>query len=56
MDPVPEISTLLYIGRTGRITERAIELTDCIPSLLQQIDPSYRPDTPALVCLDLHVG
>ena len=56
MDPVPKISTLLYIGRTGRITERAIELTDCIPSLLQQIDPSYRPDTPAMVCLDLHVG
>jgi hypothetical protein len=34
MDPVPEVSTLHYIGRTGRVTERAIGLGDCIPSLL----------------------
>ena len=56
MDPEPEAPTLLYIGRRGRVTERAIGLTDCVPSLLQQIDPSYYPDTFALVCLDLHVG
>ena len=56
MDPMPEVPTLLYIGRRGRVTERAIGLTDYIPSLLQQIHPSYRPDMPALVCLDLHVG
>ena len=30
LDPVPEVPTLLYIGRRGRVTERAIELTDCI--------------------------
>ena len=29
LDPEPEVSTLLYIGRRGRITERAIGLTDC---------------------------
>ena len=56
MDPVPEVPTLLYIGRRGRVTERAIELTDCVPSLLQQIDPSYHLDTSTLICLDLHVG
>ena len=56
MDPEPEVPTLLYIGRRGRVTERAIGLIDCVPSLLQQIDPSYRPDMPALDCLDLHVG
>ena len=56
MDPMPEVPTLLYIGRRGRVTERAIGLIDCVPSLLQQIDPSYRPDTPTMVFLDLHVG
>ena len=56
LDPEPEVPTLLYIGRRGRVTERAIGLTDCIPNLLQQIDPSYHPDTLSLVCLDLHVG
>ena len=29
MDPVPEVPTLFYIGRRGRVTERAIELTEC---------------------------
>ena len=56
VDPVLEVPTLLYIGRRGRVTGRAIGLTDCVPSLLQQIDPSYHPDTPALVCLDPHIG
>ena len=56
MDPMLEVPTLLYIGRRGRVTDRVIGLTDCVPSLLQQIDPSYHPDTPTLVCLDLHVG
>ena len=56
MDPEPEVPTLLYIGRRGRVTERAIGLAYYVPSLLQQIDPSYRPDTPDLVCLDLYVG
>ena len=56
LDPKPKVPTLLYIGRRGRVTERAIGLTDYVPSLLQQIDPSYRPDTSALVCFDLHVG
>ena len=56
VDPEPEVPTLLYIGRRDRVTGTAIELTDCVSSLLQQIDPSYRPDTPALVCFDLHVG
>ena len=56
MDPEQEVPTLLYIGRGGRITERAIGLTDCVPSLLQQIDPSYLPDTPASIYLNLHVG
>ena len=56
LDLEPEVPTLLYIGRRGRVTERTIRLTDCIPSFLQQIDPSYHPDTLSLVCLDLHVG
>jgi hypothetical protein len=34
MDPEPEVPTLLYIGRGGRVTERAIGLTDWFPSLL----------------------
>jgi hypothetical protein len=34
MDPRPEVSTLLYIGRRGRVTERAIGLTDYVSSLL----------------------
>jgi hypothetical protein len=34
MDPEPEVPTLLYIGRRGRVTKRAIGLTDCVPSLL----------------------
>ena len=29
IDPEPEVPTLLYIGRRGRVTERAIELIDC---------------------------
>ena len=28
LDPVSEVPTLLYIGRRGRVTERAIGLTD----------------------------
>jgi hypothetical protein len=35
LDPTPEVPTLLYIGRRGRVIERAIRLTDCVPSLLQ---------------------
>ena len=29
LDPKSEIPTLLYIGRRGRVIERAIGLTDC---------------------------
>jgi hypothetical protein len=56
LDPEPEVPTLFYIGRWGRVTDRAIGLIDCVPGLLQQIDPSYHPDTPVSVRLDLHVG
>ena len=35
MDLVPKVPTLLYIGRRGRVIERVIRLTDCVPSLLQ---------------------
>ena len=56
LDPEPEVPTLLYIGRRGRVTKRAIRLTDCVSSLLQQIDLSYHLDTLVLVCLDLHVS
>ena len=56
VDPVLEVPTLLYISRRGRVTERVIGLTDCVPSLLQQINSSYHPDMSALVCLDPHVG
>ena len=31
LDPEPEVPTLLYIGRRGRVTERTIGLTDCVP-------------------------
>ena len=34
MDPEPKVPTLLYIGRRGRVTERAIGVIDCVPSLL----------------------
>jgi hypothetical protein len=37
LDPVPEVSTLLYIGKRGRVTERVIGLTYCIPSLLHDM-------------------
>jgi hypothetical protein len=33
MDPRPEVPTLLYIGRRGRVTKRTIRLTDCASSL-----------------------
>ena len=36
-DPEPKVLTLLYIGRRGRVIERAIRLTDCIPSLLHNM-------------------
>jgi hypothetical protein len=29
LNPLPEVPTLLYIGRRGRVTKRAIGLTDC---------------------------
>jgi hypothetical protein len=53
---VPEVPTLLYIGRRGRVIERTIGLIDCVPSLLQQIDPSYPQDMLVSVYLDLHIG
>jgi hypothetical protein len=34
MDPEPEVPTLLFIGKGGRVTVRAIELTYWISSLL----------------------
>jgi hypothetical protein len=34
MDLEPKVPTLLYIGMRGRVIERAIGLTDCVPSLL----------------------
>ena len=51
MDPMPKLPTLLYIGRRGRVIERAIRIIDFVPSL-----PNYRLDMPALVCLDLYIG
>jgi hypothetical protein len=56
LDPEPKVPILLYIGRRGRVTKKAVRLTDYVPSLLQQIDPSYRPYMLALICLDLHVS
>ena len=56
LDPKPKVPTLLYIGRRGRVIKRVIRLIDYVLSLLQLIDPSYHPDMPALVCLDLHIG
>ena len=29
LGPMPEVPTLLYIGRRGRVTKRVIELIDC---------------------------
>ena len=58
VDPEPEVSTLLYIGRRGRITNRAIGLTDCILSLLQQIDLAIvqiRPPWFALISMFVDV-
>jgi hypothetical protein len=56
LDLEPEVPILFYIGRRGRVTKRVVELTDYVPSLLQQIDPSYHPDMLALICLDLQVS
>jgi hypothetical protein len=47
LNPEPEVPTLLYIGRKGRITERTIGLIDCVLGLLQEIDPNYYLDTSA---------
>jgi hypothetical protein len=35
LDLEPEVPSLLYIGRRGRVTGRAIGLTYWVPSLLQ---------------------
>ena len=35
LDLVPEVPTLLYIGRRDRVIKRVIGLIDCVPSLLQ---------------------
>jgi hypothetical protein len=37
MDLVPEVPTLLYIGRRCRVTGRTIGLIDCVPSLLHDM-------------------
>jgi hypothetical protein len=37
LNPVPEVPTLLYIGRRGRVTKRTIGLIYCIPSLLHDM-------------------
>jgi hypothetical protein len=37
LDPMPEVPTLLYIGREDRVTERAIGLIYCVPSLLHDM-------------------
>ena len=37
IDPEPEVPTLPYIGRRGRVTERAIGLRDWVPSLLHDM-------------------
>ena len=35
LDPKPEVPTLLYISRRGRVTKRVIRLTNYVPSLLE---------------------
>jgi hypothetical protein len=37
LDPVPEVPTLLYIGRRGWVIERVIGLTNYVPSLLHDM-------------------
>jgi hypothetical protein len=37
LDPMPKVPILLYIGRRGRVIERAIGLVDCVPSLLHDM-------------------
>ena len=37
MDLEPKVPTVLYIGRRGRVRERAIGLIDCVPSLLHDM-------------------
>jgi hypothetical protein len=53
MDPMPEVPTLLYIGRRDRVIEGAIRLIDCVPSLLHNMCNKlvHRPDTPSLFAL-----
>ena len=35
LDLEPEVPTLLYISKRGRVTKKAIGQTYCVPSLLQ---------------------
>lgn len=37
MDREPKVPALFYIGKRGRVTERVIGLTDCVPSLLHNM-------------------
>ena len=59
-DPMPEVPTLIYIGKRGRVVGRAIGLADCVSSLLHdmrnrlilaivQIHPSWFALIPTLV-------
>jgi hypothetical protein len=36
-DPMPDVPILLYIGKRGKVTEKAIGLTDYVPSLLHDM-------------------
>jgi hypothetical protein len=37
LDLEPEVPTLLYIGWRGRVTRRAIRLTNCVPSCYNRL-------------------
>ena len=37
LDPMPEVPTLLYIGKRGRVIGREIGLEGCVPSLLHDM-------------------
>jgi hypothetical protein len=63
LDPKPEVLTLLYIGRRGRVIKRAIRLTDCflvcynrLILAIVQIRPPWFPLIPTLVDCSTLVG
>jgi hypothetical protein len=53
-DPEPEVPILLYIGRRGRVIERAIGLIDCFLICCSRLILAIIQIRPSRFALDLH--